>query len=309
MMFGFAFGTIVLGRMADRTGIASPLMHRRRLPRPRLRPRRAGAESAGFLGRARAVDRRRRRRRLCADDGGHFALVRASGAGSRSSSSPSGNYLAGTIWPLRDELDHADDRLAGNLYRDRRFHRRRPCCRCALLMRRRPSARHVRASRGGDAARPRRRRPVAAACCWPARVAGFSCCTAMSMPQVHIVAYCGDLGYGVARGAEMLSLMLFLGIVSRIGSGFVADAIGGTATLLIGSFMQGDRAAALSLFRRADFAVRRVRHFRPVSGRHRADVRGDLPRIAAAARGGSEDRPRRVARRFSAWRSAAISPA
>ena len=59
------------------------------------------------------------------------------------------------------------------------------------------------------------------------------------MPQVHIVAYCGDLGYGVARGAEMLSLMLFLGIVSRIGSGFVADAIGGTPTLLIGSFMQG----------------------------------------------------------------------
>ena len=70
-------------------------------------------------------------------------------------------------------------------------------------------------------------------------VAGFSCCVAMSMPQVHIVAYCGDLGYGVARGAQMLSLMLFLGIVSRIGSGFVADAIGGSATLLVGSFMQG----------------------------------------------------------------------
>jgi MFS family permease len=76
-------------------------------------------------------------------------------------------------------------------------------------------------------------------------LAGFSCCVAMSMPQVHIVAYCGDLGYGVARGAEMLSLMLFLGIVSRIGSGFIADAIGGVATLLIGSFMQG---AALLLY-------------------------------------------------------------
>jgi MFS family permease len=75
--------------------------------------------------------------------------------------------------------------------------------------------------------------------------AGFSCCVAMSMPQVHLVAYCGDLGYGVARGAEMLSLMMLLGIVSRIGSGFVADAIGGTATLLIGSFMQG---AALLLY-------------------------------------------------------------
>src|SRR5262249_57838607 len=62
---------------------------------------------------------------------------------------------------------------------------------------------------------------------------------AMSMPQVHIVAYCGDLGYGVARGAEMLSLMLGLGIVSRIASGFIADRIGGVATLLFGSALQG----------------------------------------------------------------------
>jgi len=62
---------------------------------------------------------------------------------------------------------------------------------------------------------------------------------AMAMPQVHIVAYCGDLGYGVARGAEMLALMLGFGIVSRIGSGFVADRIGGVATLLLGSVLQG----------------------------------------------------------------------
>lgn len=70
-------------------------------------------------------------------------------------------------------------------------------------------------------------------------LAGFACCVAMAMPQVHIVAYCGDLGYGVARGAEMLSLMMGLGIVSRIGSGFIADRIGGTATLALGSLMQG----------------------------------------------------------------------
>jgi MFS family permease len=70
-------------------------------------------------------------------------------------------------------------------------------------------------------------------------IAGVACCVAMSMPQVHIVAYCGDLGYGVARGAEMLSLMLGFGIVSRIGSGFLADRIGGIATLLIGSIAQG----------------------------------------------------------------------
>ncbi len=76
-------------------------------------------------------------------------------------------------------------------------------------------------------------------------VAGVACCVAMAMPQVHIVAYCGDLGYGVARGAEMLSLMLGFGIVSRVASGFVADRIGGVATLLIGSVLQG---VALLLF-------------------------------------------------------------
>ena len=69
-------------------------------------------------------------------------------------------------------------------------------------------------------------------------VAGIGCCAAMAMPQVHIVAYCGDLGYGVARGAEMLSLMMGFGIVSRIGSGFVADKFGGIVTLLIGSMAQ-----------------------------------------------------------------------
>src|SRR6202040_3552822 len=70
-------------------------------------------------------------------------------------------------------------------------------------------------------------------------IAGVSCCVAMAMPQVHIVAYCGDLGYGVARGAEMLSLMMAFGIISRIGSGFLADKIGGIRTLLIGSVAQG----------------------------------------------------------------------
>ncbi|WP_298261871.1 MFS transporter [Bradyrhizobium sp.] len=70
-------------------------------------------------------------------------------------------------------------------------------------------------------------------------LASIACCVAMSMPQVHIVAYCGDLGYGVARGAQMLSLMLGFGIISRIGSGFLADRIGGVRTLLIGSIAQG----------------------------------------------------------------------
>jgi MFS family permease len=70
-------------------------------------------------------------------------------------------------------------------------------------------------------------------------IASISCCVAMAMPQAHLVAYCGDLGYGVARGAEMLSLMMAFGVVSRIGSGFLADKIGGIRTLLIGSVAQG----------------------------------------------------------------------
>ncbi|MGH7661583.1 MAG: MFS transporter [Vulcanimicrobiaceae bacterium] len=76
-------------------------------------------------------------------------------------------------------------------------------------------------------------------------VAGVACCVAMSMPQVHIVAYCGDLGYGVTRGAQMLSLMLGFGLISRVASGFVADRLGGLATLLIGSALQ---AVALLLY-------------------------------------------------------------
>ena len=75
--------------------------------------------------------------------------------------------------------------------------------------------------------------------------AGLTCCMAMSMPQVHIVAYCADLGYGPARGAEMLSLMLAFGVVSRLASGWICDHIGGLRTLVLGSALQ---ALALVLF-------------------------------------------------------------
>ena len=78
--------------------------------------------------------------------------------------------------------------------------------------------------------------------------AGVACCVAMSMPQVHIVAYCSDLGYGVARGAEMLSLMMGFGIVSRLASGYISDKIGGLNTLLIGSFLQGVALALYVIF-------------------------------------------------------------
>ena len=76
-------------------------------------------------------------------------------------------------------------------------------------------------------------------------VAGVACCVAMAMPQVHIVAYCTDLGFGAARGAEMLSIMLACGIVSRLVSGAICDRIGGLKTLVLGSVLQG---IALLLF-------------------------------------------------------------
>jgi MFS family permease len=68
--------------------------------------------------------------------------------------------------------------------------------------------------------------------------AGLCCCVAMSMPQVHLVAYCADLGYGPARGAEMLALMLGFGVASRLIFGWVLNRIGGLSTLLLSSTMQ-----------------------------------------------------------------------
>ncbi len=149
-----------------------------------------------------------------------------------------GNYLAGTIWPLLMSLAIP---LVGwrATYGSIGLIVAATVSPLALAMRRRPSAgvfaeaeAATAAARADAGLSPRLLLTLLI-------VAGFSCCVAMSMPQVHIVAYCGDLGYGVARGAEMLSLMLTLGIISRVGSGIVADTIGGVPTLLIGSLMQG----------------------------------------------------------------------
>ena len=237
MMFGLAFGTIVLGRMADRTGIAVPLAI-------------AGScLGLGFVLAGYAPN-------LFVFSAAHGLLI---GVGAGTGFGPmmadishwfvkrrglavvvvaSGNYLAGTIWPLLMSLTMP---LIGwrTTYAGIGVVIAATVLPLTLLMRRRPSAAVIaqaeeatRVARADVGISPRLLLALLV-------LAGFSCCVAMSMPQVHIVAYCGDLGYGVARGAEMLSLMLFLGIISRIGSGIVADAIGGSATLLIGSFMQG----------------------------------------------------------------------
>src|SRR5262249_16050213 len=80
-------------------------------------------------------------------------------------------------------------------------------------------------------------------------LAGLFCCIAMAMPQVHIVAYCVDLGYGSANGARILSLMLATGIVSRLSFGWIADQNGPLRALLLSSFLQ---AASLLLYLGAD---------------------------------------------------------
>ena len=156
----------------------------------------------------------------------------------------SGNYFAGTIWPPVVQHFIAADGWRATHIGIGLF------CLVAmlplvLLLRRRIEDHHSDAA-GAAAARrqaeaPFSPRTLQVLLC----IAGVGCCVAMSMPQVHIVAYCGDLGYGVARGAEMLSMMLGFGIISRIASGFIADRIGGVRTLLLGSVLQG---AALFLY-------------------------------------------------------------
>src|SRR5436190_585126 len=79
-------------------------------------------------------------------------------------------------------------------------------------------------------------------------IAGVCCCVTMATPQLQIVAYCGDLGYGPARGAGMLSLMMGLGVISRLLAGSVADRLGGLTTLAILSTLQAVATLPYILF-------------------------------------------------------------
>jgi len=156
----------------------------------------------------------------------------------------SGNYLAGAVWP--PTLQYLFDTIGWRAtYTGVGIFSTASMLLLGLALRRKPPALESAASAGRI---ERSERPLGLA---PNTmmvlliVAGIGCCVAMSMPQVHIVAYCGDLGYGAARGAEMLSIMLAFGIVSRLVSGWICDRIGGLRTLLLGSFLQG---VALLLF-------------------------------------------------------------
>ena len=159
----------------------------------------------------------------------------------------SGNYLAGALWPSLAQygVDTVGWRTTYLLLGVSSV------AIMALLarqMRQRPPEQTAPTLPKGSAVVPDTQRPfglstrTAHGLLW---VAGLGCCVAMSMPQVHIVSYCTDLGYGAVRGAEMLSLMLACGIVSRLVSGMICDRIGGLKTLILGSVLQG---VALLLF-------------------------------------------------------------
>ena len=149
----------------------------------------------------------------------------------------SGNYLSGAFWPLllAGILAEQGWRTAYLIIALTSLLTMIPL---ALLLRRRVPE-EAEATAEAAAAFKRRSVPFSArTLTWMLGLAGIGCCVAMSMPQVHIVAYCVDLGYGPAVGAEMLSLMLLGGVVSRLISGMLSDRLGGVITLLIGSTLQ-----------------------------------------------------------------------
>jgi len=235
-MIGFGVGGIVMGRLADRFGIVLPVVIGGILLG-------AGYVLSGFAGGI-----------------GQFALAQGLlGFGSAATFGPlmsdishwfarrrgiavaltsCGNYLAGTIWPPVIQYF-----ISTEGWRPTQIGIGLVCVATilplVLLMRRRAPSQHSTAS-SETAAGARASLGISSnALMVLLFVAGLACCVAMSMPQAHIVAYCGDLGYGPARGAEMLSMMLGFGLISRIAGGFIADRIGGVATLLISSGLQG----------------------------------------------------------------------
>ena len=243
-MIGFGIASIVMGRLADRIGIFIPLII-------------GGiALALGFFAASRAASI------------GQFTLTQGVliGVGSSVTFAPlladtslwfirkrglavgifaSGSYLAGTIWP--PILAHF---MQTGGWRETYLGVALFCLLTmlplALVLRRRPPAPPVTAGVSQRAAAQPHPLGLPPAILQVLLViAGLSCCVAMSMPQVHIIAYCGDLGYGPARGAQMLSLMLACGIVSRLTFGWISDRIGGLRTLLLGSGLQ---ALGLLLF-------------------------------------------------------------
>ena len=243
-MIGFGIAGIGMGRLSDRFGVLVPVMIG------------ASTMALGYAAAGASAS-------LWQYTLAHGLLV---GAGSSATFAPllahtsmwfdrrrgvavgifaSGNYLAGAVWP--PIVQHFIE-TAG--WRQTYFGIAVFCVATmlplALLLRRPPPAHEAPANGAGALEHPAHALGVSPnALQGLLIVAGVCCCVAMSMPQVHLVAYCGDLGYGVARGAQMLSVMLACGIVSRLTFGFVCDRIGGLRTLLLGASLQ---CIALFLF-------------------------------------------------------------
>jgi MFS family permease len=241
-MLGFGVGGVLMGRLADRFGILVPMT--------------LGAITLGLgylaVGQSSNITQVALAHGLLigfgcsttfgplmADISHWFARRR----GIAVSIAAAGNYLAGAVWPPVVQHFIAADGWRATHTGIGLF------VIAAMLPLLFIFRRRIAYHDGGDAAAAAR--PQEALFVSPATlqvllcIAAVACCVAMAMPQVHIVAYCGDLGYGAARGAEMLSLMLACGIVFRVASGFIADRIGGVRTLLLGSVLQG---VALSLY-------------------------------------------------------------
>jgi MFS family permease len=237
MMMGFAVGGVLMGRLADRFGVVMPVIcgvaglglgyvasgYAASLWQLAIAHALIGLGSSATFG------------PLMTDVSHWFTRRR----GIAVTIVASGNYLAGTIWPpiVQHFVAHEGWRpthIGIGLF----------CVATmlplALIALRRQAPMHDDAAPGAAAAHLQGALGLSPNALQVLLVvAGVACCVAMSMPQVHIVAYCGDLGYGPARGAEMLALMMGFGIVSRLASGFIADRIGGVATLLLGSVLQG----------------------------------------------------------------------
>ena len=233
---GFAFGGFAMGRLADRFGITIPVTISgislgvgfilAALSQSYWQLLVVQAVFIGFLGSSSTFGP------LVADASQWFLKRR----GIAVAIVASGNYIAGTLWPPFMQYAIATWGWRST-YAGLGVISILIMVPLAQLLRRRPQFNDTAspASSGAGHKGLLPKHPLL----YPALVlAGLSCCVAMSMPQVHIVAYCADLGFGPARGAEMLSLMLGFGVLSRLISGLIADRIGGLATLLAGSFLQ-----------------------------------------------------------------------
>jgi MFS family permease len=236
-MIGFALGGVVMGRLADRMGIMIPaLIGSLALPAgfylaahasSILEISLAFSLLCGFLGSSFSMAP------LIADISHWFSRRRGLAVGIAFS----GSYVAGAIWPpvLQRMFDAQGWRES---FIDLALLTLILMALLSLLLYPRPPMNEQQPETGSVDSKSANSLVSGGTLQSLICLAGFGCCVAMAMPQIHIVPYVMDLGHPAIRGAEMLGLMLGFGVISRIGSGWLSDRIGGLATLLLGSALQ-----------------------------------------------------------------------